>query len=74
MKARFFNSDAGIERGNPDRVIVIESTYFQLTYSLLRMGDDNGVDDDAAWATKDEEWVVADAFGGGTFTDVVFSV
>jgi len=70
--ATFQNSDAGVERGNPEEVATAGpfSEFFQLTYALLRSGPDG---DDLAHMVVDpedprnEEWL----YNGQYYTDVV---
>ena len=69
MIARFFRSDAMIERLGEAEDKVVEAEWFQLTYGTLRSAPDG--DDVAFYTERPDVWFTAD--GGVAYSDVVIS-
>lgn len=67
MKARFFRSDAMVERLGEAEDVIVEAEWFQLTYGTLRSAPDG--DDVAFFAERPDVWFTA--LGGIAFSDVV---
>ena len=70
MKARFFRSDAMVERLGEHDEVIIEAEWFQITYDDLRVAPDG--DEVARYDAVGDSWVLNRAPAAPeSFSDVV---